>query len=84
MILLIKKSLAKKAKGVNKKLKPSEFAVLSNKKIIRHNMKRIQNKIHRLGTYNVFVVLMIKGMYMMVLILLHIFIKISVIIIVNS
>ena len=44
-----------RAKGVNKKLKHSEFAnVLFNKKIVRHNMKRIQSRLHRLGTYDVF------------------------------
>ena len=44
-----------RAKGVNKKLKHSEFVdVLFNKKVIRHNMKRIQSKLHRLGTYDVF------------------------------
>ena len=43
-----------KAKGVNIKLKHSEFDdVLFNRKIIRHNMKRIQSKRHRLGTYDV-------------------------------
>ena len=44
-----------KAKGVNKKIKHKEFVgVLFNKKvIIRHNMKRIQSKLHRIGTYNV-------------------------------
>ena len=43
-----------KAKGVNKKLKHKEFVyVLSNRKVIRHNMKRIQNKFHKIGTYNV-------------------------------
>ena len=44
-----------RAKSVNKKLKHSELVdVLFNKKVIRHNMKRIQSKRHRLGTYNVF------------------------------
>ena len=44
-----------RAKGVNKKLKHSKFVdVLFNKKVIRHNMKRIQSKLHRLGTYDVF------------------------------
>ena len=47
-----------RAKGVNKKLKHREFVdVLFNKKIIRHNMKRIQNKLHRLGTCDVFTIL---------------------------
>ena len=43
-----------KAKGVNKKIRPKEFVnALFNKKVIRHNMKRIQSKLHRNGTYNV-------------------------------
>ena len=46
----------KKAKGVNKnlikKIKHKEFVdVLFNKKMIRHKMKRIQRKLHRMGTY---------------------------------
>ena len=48
----------KKAKGVNKNLvkktRHEEFAdVLFNKKMIRYNMKRIQSKLHRIGTYDV-------------------------------
>ena len=40
-----------RAKVVNKELKLSEFIdVYFNKKVIRHNMKRIQSKLHRLGT----------------------------------
>ena len=36
-----------KAKGVNKKIRHKEFVdVLFNKKVIRHNMKRIQSKMH--------------------------------------
>ena len=43
-----------KAKGVNKKLRHKKFVdVLFNKKVIRHNMKRIQSKLHRIGTYDV-------------------------------
>ena len=43
-----------RAKGINTKLKNGEFFdVLDNKKIVKHNMKRIQSKRHRLGTYNV-------------------------------
>ena len=42
-----------RAKGVNKKLKHSEFYVLFNKKIVRHNMKRIQAKKHNIGTYDI-------------------------------
>ena len=43
-----------KAKGVNKKIRQKEFIdVLFNKKVIRHNMKRIQSKLHELGTYDI-------------------------------
>ena len=43
-----------KAKAVNKKIKHKEFVgVLFNKKVIRHNMKRIKSKLHRIRTYNV-------------------------------
>ena len=43
-----------KEKGVNKKIRHKEFVdVLFNKKVIRHNMKRIQSKLHRIGTNNV-------------------------------
>ena len=44
-----------KAKGLKKKmgLKYNEFYdVLFDKKVVRHNMKRIQAKKHRLGTYD--------------------------------
>ena len=42
------------AKEVNKKIKHKDFVdVLFNKKVIRHNMKRIQSKLHRTRTYNV-------------------------------
>ena len=37
-----------KAKGVNEKIRHKEF----NKEVIRHNIKRIQSKLHRIGTYN--------------------------------
>ena len=44
-----------KAKGVNKEIRHEEFVdVLSNKKVIRYNMKRIQSKLHRIGTYDVY------------------------------
>ena len=44
-----------KAKGVNKKIRHKEFVdVLFNKKVIRHNMKRIQSKLHKIGTYDVY------------------------------
>ena len=43
-----------KAKGVNKKIRHKEFVSgLFNKKVMRHNMKRIQSKLHRIGTYDV-------------------------------
>ena len=43
-----------KAKRVNKKIRHKEFVdVLFNKKVIRHNMKRIQNRLRRIGTYDV-------------------------------
>ena len=42
-----------RAKGVNKNLRHDEFYVLFDKKVIRHNMKRIQAKKHRLGAYDV-------------------------------
>ena len=43
-----------KAKGVNKKTRHKDFVdVLFNKKVIRHNMKRIQSKLHTIGTYDV-------------------------------
>ena len=43
-----------KTKEVNKKLRHKEFVnVLFNKKVIRHNMKIIQSKFHKTGTYDV-------------------------------
>ena len=43
-----------KSKGVNKEKRHKEFvSVLFNKKVIKHNMKRIQSKLHRIGTYDV-------------------------------
>ena len=43
-----------KAKGVNKKIRYNEFVdVLFNKKVIRHKIKRIQSKLHRIGSYDV-------------------------------
>ena len=49
----------KKAKGVNKNVAKNTrhkkyVNVLFNKKLIRHSMKRIQSKLHRTGTYNVY------------------------------
>ena len=50
-----------KAKGINKKIRHQEFVdVLFNKKVIRHNIKRIQSKLHKMGTHCL--VLMIKDM----------------------
>ena len=44
-----------KAKRVNKKIRNKDFVdVLFNKKIIRHNMKRIQSKLHKIRTYDVY------------------------------
>ena len=44
-----------KAKGINKKLRHKSYHdVLFNKKVIRQNMKRIKNKLHKIGTYDVF------------------------------
>ena len=43
-----------RAKGINKKLRHDEFYdILFDKKIVRHNMKRIQAKKPRLGTYDI-------------------------------
>ena len=43
-----------KAKGINKKLRHEEYVdVLFNKKVVRHNTKRIQSKLHEIGTYDV-------------------------------
>ena len=43
-----------KAKEVNKNIRHKEFVdVLFNEKVIRYNMKRIQSKLHRIGTYDV-------------------------------
>ena len=44
-----------KAKGLNKKIRHKEFVdVLFNRKVIRHNMKRIESNLHGLGTYDVY------------------------------
>ena len=58
----------KKAKGVNKKIRHKEYNdVLFNKKIVRDKMKRIQSKLHKIGTYEVckflYLVLIIKDTY---------------------
>ena len=44
-----------KAKGVSKKLRHTEYIdVLFNKKVVRHSIKKIQSKLHELGTYDIF------------------------------
>ena len=46
-----------KAKGINKKLRHKEcHDILFNKKVITHNMKRLQCKLHEIGTYDVFMI----------------------------
>ena len=43
-----------KVKGVNKKIRHKKFVyVWFNKNVIRHNMKRIQSKLHRIGTFDI-------------------------------
>ena len=42
-----------KAKGINKKLRHKDYVdVLFNKKVVRHKLKRIQSKLHEIGTYD--------------------------------
>ena len=44
-----------KGKGVNKKVIHTEFVdVLFNRKVMRQYLNRIQSKLHRVGTYNVY------------------------------
>ena len=44
-----------KAKGINKKLRHKEYIdVLFNKKVARHNMKRIQSKLYEISTYDIY------------------------------
>ena len=53
-LIIIDNEEVTKAKGVNKKIRHKEFVnVLFNRKVIRHNMKRIQSKFHRIRTYDV-------------------------------
>ena len=72
---------SKTAKGVNIAIEFSEFKdTLFNKKIMRHKMKIIQSKKHKLETYEItkshYRVLMINDTFkMIVLIHLHIFTK---------
>ena len=43
-----------KTTGVNKKLRHKEFvSVFLNKKLLGHNMKRMQSRLHKIGTYDV-------------------------------
>ena len=43
-----------KAKGVNLKLRHNEYVdVLFGKKVVRHKMKRIQSRLHIVGTYDI-------------------------------
>ena len=43
-----------KAKGLNEKIRHKEFVdVLFNNKVVRHNIERIQSKLHRIKTYDV-------------------------------
>ena len=54
-LISVKDEEASKAKGVNKKIKHKEFLhFLFNQKVVRHNMKRIQSKLHETGTYDAF------------------------------
>ena len=54
-LISVKDQEVSKAKGGNKRIKHKEFVdVQFNKKVIAHNMKRIQSKLHELGTYDVF------------------------------
>ena len=42
-----------KAKGRNTKLQHNEYInVLFNNEVVRHKMKKIQNKLHEIGTYD--------------------------------
>ena len=44
-----------KPKGVNKEIRHKEFVdILFNQKVMKHNMKIIQSKLHRIETYDVF------------------------------
>ena len=48
-------SIGDEAKGVNKKVRHEEFVdVLFNRRVLRHNMYRIQSKLHRVGSYDIY------------------------------
>ena len=54
-LITAKDQKVSKAKGVNKKIKHKEFVdVLFNKSVVRHSTKRIQSKLHSVGTCNLF------------------------------
>ena len=56
-LISVNSEVINKAKGVNKKLRHKEYLdVLFNKKVVRRKeyMKRIQSKLHEIGTYDVF------------------------------
>ena len=51
---IINGSESSTAKGINIATEFNEFkGVLFNKKVIRHKMKRIQTKKHKIGTYEI-------------------------------
>ena len=57
-LVIVNNEEIKKAKCVNKSvvknIRHKEYVdVLSNKNLTRHEMKRIQSKLHRIGTYDV-------------------------------
>ena len=50
-LITVKDQEVSKIKGVNKKIKHEEFLdVLFNRKVVKHNMKRNQSKLHNIGT----------------------------------
>ena len=54
-IIIVKNEEITKGKGVNKKIRPKEFVdVLFNRKVTRHSMKRIQIKLHKIESYDVY------------------------------
>ena len=57
-LVIVDNQEIKKAKGINKNVAKNirhkeYFDVLFNRNLIRHKMKRIQMKLHRIGTYDV-------------------------------
>ena len=58
LVIVNNEEINEKAKGVNKNvvknMRHEEYIhVLFNKEVIRHKMKRVQSKLHRIGTYDV-------------------------------